>query len=123
MLILKILEVFWSFFGFWGYFDNFLGFGSILVIFWVLGILVNFRFQGYFGHFLDFRDILVITDCEADFTNIFCARRGAATKSLTTTVDVTKFAQTLAKTTNESQEEDQESSHFENQKPLVVIVN
>ena len=42
---------------------------------------------------------------------------------MTATADVAKFAQTLAKTANESQEDDQESSHFESQKPLVVTVS
>ena len=51
-------------FKFQEYFGHFLGFGGILVIFWVLGmfwsflgfrgILVIFRVLGYFGHFLGF---------------------------------------------------------------------
>ena len=53
LLILKILEIFWSFCGFWEYFGHFLGFGGILVIFRFRGVFYNFlRFLGYFGHFL-----------------------------------------------------------------------
>ena len=40
---------------------RFLGFGGILVIFWVLGgILVILRFRRYFGYFLGLGGILVI---------------------------------------------------------------
>ncbi|KAK9993026.1 hypothetical protein SO802_022729 [Lithocarpus litseifolius] len=71
---------------------------------------------------------------KGDFVGYFRARRGAATKSLTATADVVrarrgaatadvaKFAQTHAKKANESQEKDQESSHFDSQKPLVVTI-
>ena len=41
--------------------QNFLGFESILVIFWVLGVFWSFfGFRGYFDHFLGFGDILII---------------------------------------------------------------
>ena len=83
MLILEILEAFWSFCGFGGilvfflgfvgnlvifrfcgYFGHFLvlggfwsflGFGGILVIFYVLGVFWSFFvFRGYFGHLFGF---------------------------------------------------------------------
>ena len=51
LVIFYVLGVFWSFIGFQEYFGYFLGFGGILVI---------FRFWGYFGHFLGFGGILVV---------------------------------------------------------------
>lgn len=88
-------------------------------------------FPSYGNGIID-RTILV---CKTDFIGYFRARRGAATKSLTATADVVragrgaatadaaKFSQTHAKTANESQDKDEESSHFDSQKPLVVTVN
>ena len=47
-------------FRFGGYFGHFLGFGDILVIFWVSRVFWSFcRFHGYFGNF-EIWGILVI---------------------------------------------------------------